>query len=173
MTHHAKRKAVLATVAFTMFGMIFVYTVKNSAYSLPALIFYAGLVINTYFSIRCFSSITPKNDRVADIVDIGLAVLYLALASAFGDIQRFLTIALFLFELAVIKYIILLGVSAPEYQNLVRKKISIDMLGVISCSLALTFALLGYSSFSTWFLALLLLAANIYLLILKPFYKID
>ena len=173
MTARAKRKAMLATAGFAFFGTLFLFTVNNLSYALPALIFFAMLVINTYFSIRCFSSITPENDNIAKVIDIGLAFLYLALALAFNDIQRFLLIALFLFELSVIKYSMLLRISAPEYQNLVLKKISIDMLGVISCSLALTLALLGYSFYSIWFLAMLLLAANIYLILIKSFYKID
>lgn len=173
MTPRAKRKAIFGTATFAIFGILFALTVKNLAYSLPALILYAGLVINTYFSIRCFSSITPENDNMAKIVDIGLAVLYFVLASAFNNIQNFLMVAVFLFELAVIKYIMLLRISAPEHRNLVQKKILLDMLGVISSSLALTLTLLGYSFFPIWFLALLLLSADIYLIILVPFYKID
>lgn len=173
MTPRAKRKATLGTAGFALLGMLFLFTVKNFPYSLPALIFYAGLVINTYFSIRCFSSITPEHDKIANIIDIGLAALYVILASTFNNIQNFLVIGLFLFELAVMRYSMLLRVSAPEYRNLVQKKILIDMLGVISCSLALAAALLGYPYFSIWLLALLLLSANIYLIILRPFYKID
>ena len=164
---------MLATVAFTLFGALLLFTVDNFLYALPALILYAMLVINTYFSIRCFSSITPENDNMAKIVDIGLALLYLALALKFNDIRHFLVIALFLLELATVKYIMLLGISAPKHRNLVQNKILLETLGVISCSIALTLALLGYTSFSIWFLALLLLNANIYLIILRPFYKIE
>ncbi|MBI4085883.1 MAG: hypothetical protein HY433_01405 [Candidatus Liptonbacteria bacterium] len=173
MAYYAKRKAMLATAGFAFFGTLFLFTVDNFLYALPALVFYAMLVINTYYSIRCFSSIASENDKIAKVIDIGLAVLYLALASAFDDIQRFLTIALFLFELATLKYIMLLKASAPEYKNLIRNKILLDALGVISCSLALTLALLGYSFYSIWFLAMLLLAANIRLILIKPFYKIE
>lgn len=173
MTPRAKRKAVFGTAGFALFGILFLFTVKNFSYSLPALILYAGLVINTYFSIRCFSSITPDKNKTSKIVDIGLVVLYFVLASTFNNIENFLMITVFLFELAVLKYIVLLRISAPEYRGLVQKKILLDMLGVISCSLALTAALLGYSFFSIWFPALLLLGANIYLIILRPFYRID
>lgn len=173
MIPHAKRKAMLATAAFTVIGIIFAFTVKNPAYALPALILYAGLVINTYFSIRCFSSITPENYSMQDVVDIMLGVLFISLATAFNNIQNFLTIGLFLFELAVVKYVLLLRTAGVGYHALIRKKILLEMLGVISGSLGLTLALFGYSFASIWFLALLLLGANIYLILLRPFYKID
>lgn len=173
MTHRAKRKAIWGTAAFAFFGILFAFTVKNLLYSLPTLILYAGLVINTYFSIRCFSSITPENDNMQRIVDIGLVASFLALASAFNNVQNFLTIGLLLFELAVIKYTLLLGTARTEYHALIRKKILVDMLGVVSGSLALATVLLGYTLFSIWFPALLLTAANVYLIILKPFYKVN
>lgn len=173
MTPRAKRKASWATAGFSLFGILFLFTINNVLYSLPALVLYGGLIVNTYFSIRCFSSIAPKNDTMQNIVDIGLAVLYFVLASTFNNIQNFLTIGLFLFELATIKYILLLGISGVEYHSLVRKKILLDMLGTVSCSLALALALSGYYFFAIWSLAGILTAANIYLLILKPFYKVD
>ncbi len=173
MTPRAKRKAIWGTAGFALLGMLFLFTVKNFPYSLPALILYAGLVINTYFSIRCFSSITKENDTMQGVVDIGLAVLFLGLVFTFNNIQNFLMIGLFLFELAVVKYILLLRTAGAEYHTLIWKKILIDMLGVISGSLGLTLTLFGYYIASIWILVLLLTSANIYLIILKPFYKID
>jgi hypothetical protein len=173
MTPYAKRKAILGAAGFAFFGIVFLFTVNDFLYSLPTLLLYGGLVINTYFSIRCFSSITPKNDTLQGIVDIGLTVLFIALATAFNNIQNFLTIGLFLFELAVVKYTLLLRTAGAGHHAIIRKKVLIDMLGVISGSVGLTLALFGYYVISVWALALLLATANIYLIILKPFYKID
>src|SRR5438552_1763869 len=108
MESHAQRKAVLGTVGFTLFGIFFLLSIQDFSYSLPALILYVGLVINTYFSIRCFSRITPKSDTATNIIDIGLVILYLILASNFNSIESFLMITLFLFEVATLKYIVLL-----------------------------------------------------------------
>jgi predicted branched-subunit amino acid permease len=49
---------------------------------------------------------------------------------------------------------------------------AIDSLGGLLCLVALTGALLGNEIESTWALALVFLAANVFLLLVQPMYRV-
>jgi hypothetical protein len=135
----------------------------------PTALFYAVLVINTWFSVRFFSRLPPI-DRDESAIDGLLTVLYIALALAIGRNVPFIAIATVLFFAATAKYALLLRIM--DLPLTLRRKMAIDSLGGLLCLVALTGALLGNEIESTWALALVFLAANVFLLLVQPMYRV-
>jgi hypothetical protein len=135
----------------------------------PTALFYAVLVVNTWFSIRFFSRLPPI-DRDETTIDGLLTVLYIGLAFAIGRNIPFIAIAAVLFFAAVSKYALLLRIM--NLPRTLRRKMAIDALGGLLCLVALVAALRGYEVESAWALALVFLAANIFLLLVQPMYRV-
>lgn len=163
-------KEVLATVLFAGAGVAgLALSSADWAARAPVALFYATLVVNTWFSIRFFSRL-PPTDRDESLIDGILTVLYLALAFAIGRTIPFLAIATLLFVAAVSKYALLRGVV--PFPRTLRRKMFIDFLGVLLCLAALLGAVAGFEMESAWALALAFLAANIFLLLVRPMYRV-
>lgn len=163
-------KTMLATAAFSLAGIASLALVAPaSSVLLPHIIFYAVLVLNTFFSIRFFSRIAPENLSQIEI-DTVLVILYFALASSLGRPILFAFFALCLFIAASSKYPLLLLVIPQT--DVLKRKILIDLLGTATCAGILGATLLGYAFEAAWTSAILFSLANVYLLAIKPMYHL-
>ena len=163
-------KSIFATSAFSLAGIVSLlfYSVV-SPFLLPHFIIYALLVLNTYFSIRFWSALQPKDSRQL-LIDSVLVVTYLALAFSMGEPTYFSFTAFALFALATVKYVLMRG--RTSYEAVVERKTGIDALGALACA-ALTLGLfLGYALEATWLFAIGFTLANVYLLLIKPMYRL-
>ncbi len=165
-------KALFWSIIFFLVGAVsWIFSVKDFYASLPLGIFYAVLVINTYYSIRLFSSLAPKNNVLNNVLDILLGGVYLAMALHLNNPLYFVYLDLLLFIVASAKYSFLL--KTIDHISLLKKKILVDLSGVMLCALTLGGMILGYTSVSAWFLATLFVIANILLFFVWPLYKLD
>jgi hypothetical protein len=100
-----------------------------------------------------------------------LVVVYFALGLSIGREWAFPFFALCVFVAAPIKYTLMLGhVPHPEF---LKKKLLIDLSGTALCALALLGAvLLDYPLTSAWALAIIYSLANVYLLFIRPMYRL-
>src|SRR3989338_4569554 len=121
-----KEKAAIACLLFIGFG-VFGWFRASEVFSLPLLLYYVILVVNTFFSIRTFAPITPRN-TVQTLFDIVLAILYLALALSLGSVLAFSAISAGLFVLAVGKY---LHARTLIDHPLLPRKIRLNALGAL------------------------------------------
>jgi hypothetical protein len=162
-------RAILATLAFAGAGILaFILVPQPWELKAPNAFFYSVLVLNTFFSIRFFDALPPKN-RDERVIDTVLTVLYLGLAAAIGSLVPFAILAMLLFLAATAKYVFLLPVM-PDRRDLLMRKISIDALGLAMCVVALLVALLADPLWSAWAMAVVFAAANVYLLAISPMY---
>ena len=163
-------KTWTATIAFSLAGTIsalFYSTV--SPFLLPHFIIYAVLVVNTYFSIRFWSGLQPKDSRQL-LIDAVLVAAYLALAFSMGEPTYFPLALAALFVLATFKYVLMRGHT--PYEPVVERKIRIDALGALACAVLIGGAFLGYAFEAAWLFALGFALANVYLLLIKPMYRL-
>ena len=163
-------KSVLATSAFSLAGIISVlfYSVV-SPFLLPHSIIYALLVLNTYFSIRFWSALQPQDSRQF-LIDAILVLAYLALAFSMGEPAYFAFAAFTLFALATFKYVLMRG--RTPYEAVVERKTGIDALGALACAVLVLGMFLGYPLEATWLFAIGFTLANVYLLLIKPMYRL-
>ena len=170
-----RAKALVVTCVFAFAGILGWYFAETDSPDglllLPLVIFYATLTVNTYFSIKLFSSITPLHDQIHQLFDLLMVAAYFVLAYTFFSPQAFFLAALFLFIFALLKYILLLGVI-PHLQ-LLKRKITIDLFGTLLCASVVAGAYMGFVTESAWALAILFLIANIYLLFINPMYRLS
>lgn len=163
-------KAWVATLAFSLAGITSLFfAAPISSYLLPHGIFYAVLVINTFLSIRFFSALAPENHSQMAI-DIVLVLLYLALAFSIGRPLTFAFFALCLFIAASSKYPLLLLVILQT--DVLKRKILIDLMGTAACAAILAATILGYAFEAAWAAAIGFTFANVYLLRVKPMYRL-
>ncbi len=163
----AKLKAWIFTIFFSIIGCVMVYKNFNLVKS-PMLLFYIILIVDSYFSVGFFSKIVPSKRVDQKIIDFLLVCFYLILILNINNEIWYLLSAIMLFAVATLKYIFLLGVV--DFRVL-KRKLMIDILGMIVCVLALVGYLIGLEMMAMWIWSLIFLLANIYLLIIKPVYK--
>lgn len=163
-------KTWTATIAFSLAGIISVlfYSVV-SPFLLPHFIIYAVLVVNTYFSIRFWSALQPQDTRQL-LIDAVLVLAYLALAFSMGEPVYFALAAFALFALAAFKYVLMRG--RTSYEAVVERKIFIDALGAVACAVLILGMFLDYALEATWLFAIGFTLANVYLLAIKPMYRL-
>lgn len=168
---YSTRRAAFATVLFIIAGILgwFLFVTDVPA-SLPLVIFYAILIVNTYPSVRLFSSIVPRESGKHALADVMLAVSYLFLAASLGQPIQFAVSATVMFLVAAGKYTLMLY-DFP-YPKLLQRKIRIDLLGALMCTGVLAMMTLGYTLEASWTLAVLFALANVYVLGLKPLYRL-
>ena len=137
---------------------------------LPALgIFFATLVVNTYYSIKFFSQLFPRLRYEDSCVDVALVALYAGLAWALSSVFLFEVIGLAIFLVAIGKYALLREQGA--HGAVLQRKMQINSLGVALFASCLLITLAGFEAISAWALAALFFAANVYLLLLNPMYR--
>lgn len=165
------RKASLTTVGFAIVGLIglgFVSPVTPEV--LPDGIFYIVLVVNTFFSVRLFSKIIPWS-MTQFLVDTVLILLYVGAAFAMGRPLLFPFLTLYMFMAAVFKYTVVL--HGIPHNGLLKRKILIDLTGVVLCGVCAGLAVAGYPVESAWFAAIAFSLANLYLLLIRPMYRLE
>jgi len=162
-------RAFLATIIFAVAGISSFFTSRIWLESVGVLlaVIYALLVINTFFSIRFFSSLLPS-DLLQKIIDTILVAFYLSLTFSMNDEVRFFLLASGLFLLASVKYVLLL--KHTSYTKILWRKIRIDLVGAVSCAAALVGTLLGYSLESAWIFVIGFGILSVYLLLTDPAY---
>lgn len=171
-TERASRRAALVTFAFAGSGVLLAWwNVTSWPTAAPLAVFYAALVVNTYFSVRCFSVAAPSAGWTQQGLDAALAVIYLALAASIGQPERFATVAVVLYAVTLVKYEALIrrGSAVP----LLLRKLRVNSLGILACALALAAMMAGLRREASWFLAAVLVSADVYLLWLRPLYVAD
>ena len=161
-------RAIGATIAFAVAGLAgLLLSPQPWAAKAPNAVFYAVLVLNTFFSIRFFDTLPPR-DRDERIIDAVLAVVYVVLAAAIGALQWFALLATLLFAAAVAKYVLLLPVM--DRRTLLMRKIRIDALGLALCAATALATALWDPLLSAWGQAILFALANVYFLAVNPMY---
>jgi hypothetical protein len=161
-------RAVGATALFALAGIAgFFFAPAPWTAKAPNAVFYAVLVLNTFFSVRFFDAL-PPHPRDERAIDGLLAILYLALAAAIGTPLVFALISTLLFAAAVAKYVLLMPIMTR--QDILRRKIRIDALGLVLCAATLAGTLVSDPLWSAWAAAALFALANVYLLAISPMY---
>jgi len=161
-------KESTVTLVFALGGLIGVWVSDADwTFRLPTALFYAALVVNTYYSVRFFAQLEPvtRDERIIDGV---LVIIYLVLAAAIGSVVFFAFVSMVLFAAATTKYILLIGIV--ERTDVLKRKIAIDTAGLALCAAAFAGAILGYPLASAWLLAAVFVIANVYLLAVRPMY---
>lgn len=162
-------KAVSVATAFSLAGLLGFFWGMPTPERMPHAIFFATLVVNTFFSVRFYADIQP-NILSQAIVDVLLASIYVVLGISIGSSSAFALAALGLFALAPIKYVLML--SHIPHRNLLRKKIRIDVIGLLACTSLLLVTIGGYGLVGAWVFAIGFMCANIYLLLIRPMYSL-
>ncbi|MEI6843568.1 MAG: hypothetical protein WCK48_03655 [bacterium] len=137
----------------------------------PFICFHFVLLINTFFSIRSFASLTPKENVGQHIIDAILALCLIAMPLLFNLPLQFMIVCLFLFIVAVLKYLFL--VPLVGFSKLLYWKIKVDMLGVVLCFLVLVGVIYGFSYISSIIFFIIFACANVYVLWWNPLYDLE
>jgi len=157
-----------ATLLFAAAGMVGVVVARDAGPTTAATgIFYAVLVLNTWFSIRFFTSLPPRN-RDERVVDGVLVAIYVALGLAIGRAMPFTLLSVALFAVAMLKYQMMKKMGVDR--AILARKIVIDACGLLLCALAFLGVSLGYPVAATWTQAVVFTLANVYLLAIRPMY---
>lgn len=163
-------KALLVSLFFTLVGVVgYVYLAPHTRELVPHIIFYGVLVVNTFFSVRLYSQIQPLTLSQL-VIDGILVITYVAVGLSLGRVMEFAIAALVLFAVAPLKYALMLG-HIP-HAALLRRKVRIDLCGTASCLVLLIATMFGYTLVAAWLFALGFAGANIYLLIIRPMYRL-
>src|SRR3989344_4054930 len=134
-TEYAIRRAILATTGFALIAACYIFFYASwSGELVPLLIFYGVLIANTFFSIRCFASITPPKNVPQRLLDWTLGTLMVLLALTLDSADKFTFLAALLFAVATYKYVQLK--SLIDHRRLLRRKIAMDSWGLLACALA-------------------------------------
>ena len=165
-----KGRAVGGTLIFLAFGVLGAIIARhNLAIAWPAMLFYAMLVWNDYYSIQHFSKIIPPGKASQVIVDIVLLILHFISALFFGNPFLFTIAMTVLFILAVLKY----AGDLPSVKNsrALFRKVKIDALGALLLALALAGMFMGYPWQSTIVATAIFVCASVYVILINPLYQ--
>ena len=172
MTLDPNKKAWLVSIMLVVLGVgTWVNHVNDYEIAAPIFLFYSVLIINTHFSIKLFSSLVPKENRVQNLLDVTLILLYIYLIVRIEALRWFFFYVTILFCIASIKYTLLL--NEIDQPRLLKRKITWDALGVLLSLVTLGGIMSGYTVISLWFCSITFLIANIYLFFINPLYKKD
>ena len=139
--------------------------------SLPVFIFYCLLILNSFFSICVFATLTKREDTRQQFIDLLLAICLILLPTTFNTPLYFVMICLLLFNIATLKYIYLMPIAG--YSTLFYRKIKVDTWGIFLCSLTIIGLIMGFSQLSLIFFTTVFFIANTYVLWHRPLYKIE
>ncbi|MBI4085316.1 MAG: hypothetical protein HY432_02300 [Candidatus Liptonbacteria bacterium] len=170
-TPYARRRAAAVTAAFAIIFLVSLNYVADWEKSWPLVIFYATLLTNTYFSVRSFASITPKEHPGQQLVDAALGACMLLLTFNLNSVLNFTIISTLLFIIATLKYVFLTRLAG--YSKLLYMKIRIDGLGTLFCFAAVIGVLWGYDYWTSVIWAVAFVLANFYVLWWKPHYRLE
>lgn len=165
-----KHRAIGATLLFSLFGLIGIVAARHDLpIAWPAMLFYAMLVWNDFYSVKHFSKIIPPNKTSQVIIDIILVALHFASSLLFANPMLFTVAMTILFVLAVLKY----ANDLPSIKNsrALYRKVKIDALGALISSLALAGMFWGYPWQSTMVWTGIFVCASVYVILINPLYK--
>ncbi len=165
-----QKRAVGATLLFSLFGVIGAVIARNSiAIAWPPMLFYVMLVWNDYYSIKHFSKIIPPDKSSQIFIDILLVIIHFASALLFGNPFLFTIAITILFILAVLKY----AGDLPSVKNsrALYRKVKIDTLGALISALALAGMFSGYPWQSTIAWTGIFVCSSIYVILINPLYQ--
>ncbi len=171
VTPYARQRASAVCVAFGLWGVLALTMIIDWRRSWPLVVFYAALLVNSYFSVRTFASITPRNHIGQQFLDILLAFCLALLPMNYNFVQNFVLVTTALFIIATLKYIFLLPLAG--FSKLLYRKIRIDAIGILFCFLAIVGILWGYGRWATQIWAVIFVLANFYVLYWEPHYSLD
>jgi hypothetical protein len=167
-TSGATRLALLATAGFAAAAVAgALLTVHDWSTSSPLIAFHALLLIHTYFSIRCFSSIAPHSTVAQILIDGVLVAVYVFLPFQFADPTRYLCACVALFLVAIVKYALMLG--APHSTLILTRKMLLDLAAAMTCGLALSGVVAGVPHSLGWWLGIFFVS-HVYILLVSRFY---
>lgn len=166
----AERLAMIVTAGLTIATIVILSQITIHQWSLSAIliVFHAILLLNTYFSIRCFSSIPESSSRPQTMVNTMLVLLYLLLAAELGSALRYMIVLIAMFVVASVKYAMLL--SAKNYSQLLKRKIRLDLLCASACVLTLGGVMAGDVKTSLLIWLGIFIAGNIDVLFFRKLY---
>jgi len=168
-TSRARKRARLATLGFALAGILLPLLLPSGTpVSFWLVMFYVLLVVNAYFSIRCFGSFEGAEAPLQKTLDVLLALMYLGLPLQFTDAKKFMALSAAMFLVAAAKYTLLL--SGGGSTRLLARKIFVDNLGTAVSLIMLLGAGTPNETSVLTFGVLATLAANVYILWLKPLY---
>ncbi len=170
-TTYARNRALAVTAVFGAIALISLSSVVDWGRSWPLVLFYGTILLNTYFSVRSFASITPKEHLGQQIIDAVLVLCLFLMVMNFNSVLNFIIWTTLLFIVATLKYIFLARLAG--YSKLLYMKIRIDALGILFCFLALLGTLWGYGRQVSAIWAVVFVLANIYVLKLNPHYLLE
>lgn len=163
-------RAAAATATFGLVGTwTLLFSAPVSGLMWAHVIIFVALLANTFLSIRFYADIQPK-DLPNGLVDLALFIAYIYLALSLGRPEDFAMALLFLFTIAVLKYALMLG--KIDQLSLLRRKITIDLAGALAAASLLLATIGGFSAEATWTFAIGFVVANVYLLFIKPMYRL-
>lgn len=165
-----KKRAIGATLIFVAFGVLGAIIARhNTDIAWPAILFYAMLVWNDYYSIQHFSKIIPPNKTSQVFIDLILVALHFISALLFGNPFLFAIAMTVLFILAVLKY----AGDLPSVKNsrALFRKVKIDALGALISALALAGMFMGYPWQATIVWTGIFVCASVYVILINPLYK--
>lgn len=171
MSEHQRiqHRTVLSTTLLGVFGLAgIILFVRDWTVSLSLVLMYAALVYDTFFSIRYFSSVTSPADRVQQVFDLVLIICYAAIAWNFAHPLGFMYGLSIMFAVASLKYVVLRRRIGPS--EILRRKINIDVIGVVAFSAATIPMLYGWIWQVSWALLLLYCIVNVQILWRNPLY---
>ena len=169
---YAKNRALYTTLVLALwFFLVLAYYPFQWFLVWPLIFFYSILLVNTFFSIRSFASLTPKENIIQQAIDVLLFLSMVALPVLFFVPIIFIILTLFLFITATLKYIFL--VLVVGFSKLLYWKIKVDTLGILLCFLTLVGILFGFEHISIVIFALTFFLANIYVLWWNPLYILE
>lgn len=164
--------ATIMTLIYTLLGLIGIFfRVEDWSVSLPIVIFYFLILVSTHLSVSFFLSIIPEHSYIQKVINGALLVIYFILAFNLNDPLNFMIVTALLFSVSTIKY--LLMVEENPHKKLLWRKVSVQTLGTIACILTILGILSGYALISTSLWLLCFIIANIYIISIKPLYRIS
>ena len=168
---YAVRRAWLATLLFTLWAGIIVFHFHVYPYSTAVWTFYVLLIFNTFFSVRLFATITPREHSGQKMWDTLLTLCLLALPLTFAMPLNFVFLTLVLFVAATLKYIFLIPII--DFSKLLFRKIRIDTLGILICVMCIAGIFRGYTNVSLNLWTLVFFFSNLYVLWHDPLYRLE
>jgi len=133
------------------------------------LFFYLILLVNTYFSLKCFSPLMTHRSVLLGIVNAVLAFFYVILPASLDNPTHFIALTGALFTVATTRYLLML--PRTPHRALFERKIFIDNLGTLSSCFALVGVLWGYETYAVALWTAAFVLVNIHVLFIKPLYR--
>ncbi|TSC82453.1 MAG: hypothetical protein G01um101420_286 [Parcubacteria group bacterium Gr01-1014_20] len=164
--------ATVMTLIYTLLGLVSIfYMVDDWLVSLPIVVFYFLILVSTHLSVSFFLSIIPEHSYIQKVINGALLVIYFILAFNLNHPLNFMIVTALLFSVSTIKY--LLMVEENPHKKLLWRKVSVQTLGTIACILTILGILSGYALISTSLWLFCFIIANIYIISIKPLYRIS